>query len=158
MHPHPSGTVTPLNLPSPLLGLVLTSPWLTFSTSAPACTRNATKDLLSAATGRKWSEAFLGTPNPHNSNGDNYNQPLQAPTDWWKDIPVQEMLIVAGKDEILVDDIVAFANTLKVTKKEVTLLVAEGECHDQTNLDISFGYKEPGQQTQLIRSWIKSKL
>lgn len=85
-----------------------------------------------------------------------------APLEWWTGMPVEEVLIVAGKDEILVDDIVAFTERLRrgMRKGEghVTLFVAEGECHDQTNLDVQFGYKEPGEQTKLIRRWIGSKL
>jgi hypothetical protein len=81
-------------------------------------------------------------------------------------LPVEEVLIVAGKDEILVDDVEAFAGSLRAEGDgdggegdgRVVLFVAEGECHDQTNLDVQFGHKEPGEQTKLIRRWIGSKL
>lgn len=110
----------------------------------------------------------MGTTAPHSENADEYNQPIMAEPEWWAGIPVQEVLIVAGKDEILVDDIVVFAERLekgmamgkegKGEGQRVTLFVAEGECHDQTNLDVQFGYREPGAQTKLIRRWIGSKL
>lgn len=110
----------------------------------------------------------MGSPPPHAENADEYNQPIMAEPEWWAGMPVEEVLIVAGKDEILVDDIVAFAERLergmaigkegKGEGKRVTLFVAEGECHDQTNLDVQFGYREPGKQTSLIRRWIGSKL
>lgn len=73
-------------------------------------------------------------------------------------MPVQEVLVVAGKDEVFADDVVAFTDKLKSAVKDITLLVAEGECHDQAYLDIEFGYKEPGAQAKMIRSWIESKL
>jgi acetyl esterase/lipase len=107
----------------------------------------------------------MGTPPPHEANADPYNQAIMASPQWWAGLPVQEVLVVAGRDEILVDDIVAFAEKLREGmgkgedgKEKVTLFVAEDECHDQTNLDVQFGYKEPGQQTKLIRSWVASKL
>jgi acetyl esterase/lipase len=106
----------------------------------------------------------MGTAHPHSENADEYNQPIMAPPSWWQRLPAEEVLIVAGKDEVLVDDIVVFAGRLEEgmamgkVEAKVTLFVAEGECHDQTNLDVQFGYKEPGEQTKLIRKWIESKL
>jgi acetyl esterase/lipase len=151
-----------------LRALVLTSPWVSFSTAAPAFTRNVTKDLITIYTGRKWSVAFMGSEPPHEENADAYNQPIMAPAEWWTGLPVEEVLIVAGKDEILVDDIEAFVGVLRRGMAmggkggegdgRVVLFVAEGECHDQTNLDVQFGYREPGKQTSLIRRWIGSKL
>jgi acetyl esterase/lipase len=171
LHPHPSAatSIPPVTLSAPLRGLVLTSPWVSFSTAAPAFLRNAKKDLITPYTGRKWSAAFMGSEPPHNENADEYNQPIMAPPSWWQGFPAKEVLIVAGKDEILVDDIVIFAGKLEegmaIGKEgkgkgeaKVTLFVAEGECHDQTNLDVQFGYRESGEQTRLIRRWIGSKL
>lgn len=116
----------------------------------------------------------MGSESPHVGNADAYNQPSMAPAGWWKGLMVDKVLIVAGKDEILVDDIVAFAETLEKgmalgvenreavegvkAEEKVTLFVAEGECHDQTNLDVQFGYKEPGEQAKFIRRWIGSKI
>ena len=50
------------------------------------------------------------------ANMDPYNQPFHAPGDWWIDLngTVQDILITAGTDEVLVDDIEAFAEKLKV--------------------------------------------
>ena len=45
---------------------------------------------------------------------DPYNQPGTAPTDWWNDLKTKNILIVAGKDEVLVDDIEAMAKKIQV--------------------------------------------
>ncbi len=47
---------------------------------------------------------------------DSYNQPFRAPDGWWKDLngAVQDLLITAGTDEVLVDDIKAFATKIEV--------------------------------------------
>ncbi len=107
----------------------------------------------------------MGSESPHAENADPYNQPIMAGPEWWKGLPVRDVLVVAGSDEILVDDIVEFAAVLEKGmamgqggQAKVTLFVADGECHDQTNLDVQFGYREPGEQTKLIRRWIGSKL
>ena len=35
---------------------------------------------------------------------DHYNQPVVAPSSWWKDIPVRDVLITGG-EEVLIDEI-----------------------------------------------------
>lgn len=47
---------------------------------------------------------------------DNYNQPFRAPDSWWIDLngAVRDVLITAGTDEVLVDDIRAFALKIEV--------------------------------------------
>jgi acetyl esterase/lipase len=122
--------------------------------AAPAITRNATKDLITTYTGRKWSAAFMGSEAPHEENADTYNQPIMVPAEWWTGLPVEEVLIVAGKDEILVDNIETFTGVLRRGMAmggkggegdgRVVLFVAEGECHDQTNLDVQFGIRSRG--------------
>lgn len=71
---------------------------------------------------------------------------------------MQEVLIVAGKNEVLVDGIRKFVETLRGAKKELTVLVAEGESHDAPIMDLQLGYREPGEQSRLIRSWLGSRL
>lgn len=45
---------------------------------------------------------------------DNYNQPILAPSSWWEDAPVKDVLITGGDEEILVDEIREFAAKFKV--------------------------------------------
>jgi acetyl esterase/lipase len=54
-HPHPSTStpITSLTLPSNLRGVVLSSPWLSFSCTAPPFIRNAKLDLWFPATSLK---------------------------------------------------------------------------------------------------------
>jgi acetyl esterase/lipase len=162
-HPHPSTThpILPVKPSAPFRGCVLTSPWLDFSTSKPSFTSNAPKDYLTIRAGNLWSSTFMGTPAPHTQNADPYIQAIMAPESWWKGVMVQEFLIMAGQDELLVDGIVEFAEGLKRVKGlegRVQVLVAEGEAHDATNGDVSLGFTETGKQGQLMRSWISSKL
>lgn len=100
---------------------------------------------------------------------DEYNQACQAADEWWEDLQVKGVLIVAGKDEVLVDSIRELGETLTRVKdkvqrsrkghlEEVEILIAEGEAHDMTNLDVEFGFTEPGKQAQMIRSWVAEKL
>ena len=50
------------------------------------------------------------------AEADNYNQPFHASDAWWSGLDgvVQQMLITAGTDEVLLDVIAAFAKRMEV--------------------------------------------
>ena len=106
-HPHPS--ITPIELTEPLRAAVLIAPWCSFDSTADSFRRNAYKDCIDASSLIPWSRAFMGQAPP-----DNYNQPLRAPADWWKDSKAEEVLIIAGADEVLVDYIKELASKIEV--------------------------------------------
>jgi acetyl esterase/lipase len=163
-HPHPSRTLSipPLALAAPLRGAVLISPWVDFDTKTPSFLANQGKDCLSQQAGRQWSTAFMGCPWPHTAAADYYNQASSAPSSWWKDLQVENVLVVSGAEEVLLDGIVKFESKLRegLGKDRVEFLIAEGEYHDQPSLDLQIGYKEKdeGLQARKIKSWIASKL
>jgi len=47
---------------------------------------------------------------------DDYNSPSAAPADWWQGVKVESLGIVAGAEEILVDDIRTIAEKMKVIR------------------------------------------
>ena len=107
---HPDSRVPELAQANQLFkGVILLSPWVTFDQSAPAFKTNAKKDVLSGAALRKWSNAFMG-----DATQDNYTSPLDAPPHWWTGFPANDILVLAGGDEVFVDDIQEFAQKLNV--------------------------------------------
>jgi acetyl esterase/lipase len=144
---------------------VLISPWVSFSTSAPSFTENKYKDVIDPQAVTQWSNAFLGSsPTTGQVNGtDYYNEALSAPESWWKGLNVDEVLVVAGAEEVLVDGIREFEGKFRRGVGEgtkVEFLVAKGEYHDQPSIDLQFGYKETdeGVQAKGIKGWVASKL
>jgi acetyl esterase/lipase len=113
-HPHPSTIVPipPVHLSAPLLGAVLISPWISFDVSADSFKRNAWKDCIGVIAGKQWSSAFLGCPWPHEEASDEYNQALTADSSWWRDLKVEQILVTAGEEEVLVDGIREFVEKL----------------------------------------------
>ena len=109
-HPHPSTTVPipSVNLSSPLLGAVLISPWISFDLSTDSFKRNAWKDCIAVESEKQWSSAFLSCPWPHEEVSDEYNQAITADSSWWKDLKVEQILVTAGEEEVLVDGIREF--------------------------------------------------
>jgi acetyl esterase/lipase len=106
-HPHPS--IKPLELSEPLMGALLISPWVCFDTTRPALTANEYKDCVSPHVAPLWAAAYLGK-----SPSDNYNEAVNAPADWWKELKAKQVLITGGTDEILIDSIREIADKIKV--------------------------------------------
>lgn len=114
LHPHPC--VPELKLSEPLCGAAVVSPWGDFRTSAASYARNADNDSIDGPILRKWSAFFMNS-----AQADNYNQPFRASDDWWRNLDsvLQDLLITAGTDEVLVDDIEAFAKRIEVGITEI---------------------------------------
>jgi acetyl esterase/lipase len=106
-HPHPD--VPKIEPTENFRGIALLSPWVTFDVSAPAMKTNQYKDCIKDNTLQYWGEQFLGK-----AKADPYNQPLTASSEWWSTLSVDEILIVAGADEIMIEDIREFAKKLEV--------------------------------------------
>ncbi|KAI5921478.1 hypothetical protein F4810DRAFT_712513 [Camillea tinctor] len=101
-HPHPSiPGIPPRNNGQSFRGAVFLSPWLKFDQLSPSFSRNAQKDCLGGPGLRKWADAYM-----NHALADFYNEPLEALEDWWQDVAARHILILAGEDEILLDDIV----------------------------------------------------
>lgn len=105
----------------------------------------------------------MGEEYPYPSKSDYYNQAITAPENWWEGLKVEEVLVVAGEEEVLVDGIKEFEGKLRRgvgSGTKVELLVAKGEYHDQPSLDLQLGYKEKdeGEQARKIKEWVSSKL
>lgn len=155
-HPHPS--VPALKVSENFRGACLISPWVNFDTTLPSFKYNEFTDILTATAGKQWSQGFMGTPWPHRENTDPYNQAATAPKGWWDNITVDEILVLGGEDEILIDSIKKFGQTLKeALGDKVTTKCIEGEYHDQASLDLVFKYKEPCETAQAIWNWLSAK-
>ena len=106
---HPHAQVPKLELSQNLRGAVLISPWITLDCTAESMTRNKDKDVVTADTIIRWGKVFV-----NGAQRDFYHQALMAPVEWWSKLRVEGILIVAGSDEIMIDDIKAFATKLQV--------------------------------------------
>jgi acetyl esterase/lipase len=61
LHPHPNfQEKLRVNLPSPLAGAILTSPWCKFPFEDESAIRNEGSDFVCRVGGERWSSAFMG--------------------------------------------------------------------------------------------------
>ena len=168
VHSHQAVPRSDFPLQEKFLGLILISPWAHFDHSTPAFTTNAIKDDISIPFLENCSKAFLGTAYPHPQDKDTpYTQPAFAPSEWWKDIPVDQILITGGEDEVLVDGIRGLHRHLVEGlgassdgisgSKHIELVIAKGEAHESPMLDTALGL-QTGESAKRIEGWVRSKL
>ena len=100
---------------------------------------------------------------PFPTKSDFYNHPITAPDNWWEGLKVQEVLIVAGGGEVLIDGIKQFEGQLRRgvgAGTKVEFVIADGGYHIQPTMDLQLGYveKDEGEQAKKIKTWFSSKL
>lgn len=109
---------------TPLSGAVLISPWVVLESSEHSMEANKKSDILSAASLTYWAQNFLG-----GAALDAWNNPLQAPMDWWDSLPVKRILVTYGDKELLRDDVEALGKLLQQRHADTTVLNFSDEVH-----------------------------
>ncbi|KAK5051583.1 hypothetical protein LTR84_003235 [Exophiala bonariae] len=115
----PSDLVAPLaavSSASRFRGLVLLSPWVSFDVTLQSFTKPPGKDYIQAASEKAWSDSYLNESGPCI-----YSEPGLASATQWKDIPVQDILVTAGADELLLDGITKWVDDIKVLSSHSSL-------------------------------------
>lgn len=140
-------------------GVMVLSPWITFSTKADSFKRNAWKDMCSTTALDRWSTSFMG-----DAKEDLYNQPLSAPEGWWKGCSsiVNEVFVGGRKDEVLIDAIVALGDHIQKEWKEpgngeVEIVLVPNEAHDSFIADRLFGADNIQMKVE-VRQWMTKVL
>lgn len=89
-----------------------------------------------------------------------YAEPANAPDSWFSglDSLVDRILITAGGEEILVDDITRFSQTLAQTKSNLTFVVQEEGIHDGPLIDYLSGqsFDDPKSLYPVIVRWLRA--
>ncbi|KAK5048041.1 hypothetical protein LTR84_006231 [Exophiala bonariae] len=153
---HPSPDLPPISLSAndKLKALVLIAPWTSFRLDFPSADRNKYKDIVSPYAGSTWSKDYMG-----GKETSPYAEALNAPDGWWTDARVEQLLAVAGADELLVDPIKEwFAKYEAVNPSTSTLVVAPHEHHIEPIMTLRWGNTTETEQGKAIKSWLKSKL
>ena len=109
---HPCPDVPELEATGKLKALVVIGPWVSFRIDWPSNYYNAYKDIISSEVARRWAMAYLG-----GRKSNNYIGPVEAPATWWKDARVQQLLCVAGTDELLIDPITEWVEKYNVSSQ-----------------------------------------
>ncbi|KAL4863107.1 hypothetical protein BDV12DRAFT_31837 [Aspergillus spectabilis] len=152
LHPHPAVPYIQLPRGKKLAGAFLLSPWVDFSNEAPSLKSNYDKDCISETYLRASSSLFLG-----DAPTDNYNTPLRATSDWWQDLPLRDMCIVAGEYEMLRDNIVAWVDTVRAHNPHFELYIEPGGIHTTAVVDRALKLGMASSEER-FREWVIERL
>ncbi|KAH9986328.1 alpha/beta-hydrolase [Russula compacta] len=129
LHPLPS-IAAPPDLPQPLAGAVLISPWTCTSVDSPSYARNDRKDVLSADT-----YAFLGglVKNGLPAGQEHYTDQLSAPPAWWQglDSVFARVLFTVGGHECPFDHILETSTVISHHVRDTVTFVDPGGVHEE---------------------------
>lgn len=157
---HPLDKIGPVHrVDAPLGGVYLMSPWVKFQSDSVSFTSNV-EDICSdkslSAWGRIYAESVSESRRP-------YIEPATAGPTWFNGLGllVERMLVSAGEDERLKDDIVALAGVLKEKGGvDVRLEVQPGGVHDDPYFDfvLTDTPSQLGSLTPTITQWLMEGL
>jgi len=163
LHPHPD--IPPLSLATPLAGVAIISPPARIShANAESFTRFKDIDILAASTCQHWT-ALLTEHTSFGAEleaGNYWGEAAPAPESWWIGIGnvTRKMLVTAGEEEVLVDDIRVFVNKMEGVQEternsfRFESLIAKGEVHDTALIDFFINGKKSETTTKSIEFMI----
>ncbi|KAH7127343.1 Alpha/Beta hydrolase protein [Dactylonectria macrodidyma] len=145
---HPAPPFPTVKLTAPLRGALLISPWVSFSTQSESFQSCAHRDYVNKLQVFEWADAYC--PSPIRNE---YSEPARAGSDWWKGLPVQEVLVLAGGMEVFHDDVKTLGTNLTAAGVKLKVIECENHTHIECILDAVAGL-EPGQMAYAIWDWL----
>ncbi|KJK65720.1 Ae [Aspergillus parasiticus SU-1] len=149
-HPHPA--IPALNLEEPLAGVILISPWTSLDANPVGLSKD-TGDLITTQVAGPWSSAYLG-----GADKDYYSDASNAPSTWFENLQVKEILVLGGGNEIMRPMIEAFVQKVQVAFPSVELFIGELEAHVAPVFNLYVGSKMETQQGEKLKNWLKKML
>ncbi|RMD40504.1 hypothetical protein DV735_g4636, partial [Chaetothyriales sp. CBS 134920] len=146
---HPSPDLPKVYIDKPLKGLVLIAPWVRFVHQTESVANNKYKDIVTAEVAEVWSSGYLA-----GKETSPYIEPGTADASWWKDAPVEHIVCVAGRDELLFDAITEWVGKYKSVNgpESITFVIGEHEVHIAPLIELRLGDTTPTQQGEAIKS------
>ncbi|TFK59379.1 alpha/beta-hydrolase [Pluteus cervinus] len=150
---HPLDDVPPLQLPGPIRGAYLMSPWSRIRTKVGNQFDGI--DTLHSKHAGKWGqEVAAGVPESKMI----YLEGANVPASWFQGISsvVSRVLITAGGVELLKNDIEEFNDLFSKHHERTEFVIQEGGVHDDPVNDFAFAGSNPkvGDLTPIIIDWL----
>lgn len=160
LHSHPG--VRKIELSRPLAGVFLVSPWLSTTSTGSAFDENKYLDMVSSKIVRTSSRLTLRGRShvAEEREGQGWAMPGEVDVSWYEglDALISKVYITAGKNEVLRDEVVRFAKTVRQSNPEldVKLEVRPKDAHDF--ILIEGDLNTAGDATKNMSAWYKSVL
>lgn len=146
---HSPPFVSPLELDSPVAGVLLICPWVSFESSSGSYSDNASKDVHAAAQMHEWADDFVSL-----EERNNYSEPMIADTDHWRNLNCKDILILRGDYEIFRDDIEELGQNLEKAGVNVKSVNCARQVHIDCILDSQTGL-ESGPMSSAVWEWLE---
>ncbi|KAH8698663.1 lipase/thioesterase family protein [Talaromyces proteolyticus] len=146
-HSHPA--ITNLNVSESLAGTVVIAPWTSLEETV-AGKYDCTGDIITPDAAKPWASAYLGK-----TERDYYTDPVTAPSSWFSNFPVQEILVLGGQNEILLPFIKQFVVKVKTGFPSIEFFIGEGEGHVAPIYNLYVGDKKETKQGHKVKAWLK---
>lgn len=100
----------------PLAGVAAFAPWVNFGTDGASMRDNKFKDCIPPDIQLMWAPQYLRglDGKDKEKQGDAWSEPCRAPLEWWVGAKAEEILFLAGRDEVLFSAIDGFVERFKV--------------------------------------------
>ena len=129
---HPHKEIPPLELAASLKGVFVISPWTSASLEYASIGANKYKDVIPSEASDYWMNTYKGGVSVPS---DAYTEAAIAPASWWENARTQDMLVLAGREEILLGAIEEFVDKYKVSL--IIWLAAKGFANMLTRSSIT---------------------
>lgn len=86
---------------------------------------------------------------------DHWNSLLTAPAAWWADLPVEDIFITYGDDELLRDGASELCDVIQAGHARTTATRFSGELHAHMLMNRFLHINKPCESESAFRSWLK---
>lgn len=154
---HPNPRVDPVRLSKPLLAAFAVSPWVSGRISNPSFEDNGNIDMLSPSMILKSTRRLVeGTGyETEESQGHGWAMPVDVGDTWFDGLSkaTRSLYVTVGRQEILRDQGVVFAETIRRRNSDVHVRLEVGEkaAHDFILVEGMMG--RPGDATRRMKEW-----
>jgi acetyl esterase/lipase len=145
---HYDATFPELKVTTPIAGMLLISPWVSFSTDSESYEVNKLKDIFVMKQVSEWVNVFVVE-----DQRNEYSEPMLTASSWWKRAPVLKILVISGDDELFRDDIRTISCRMKKADLNVRAVNFTNQAHIECILDAETK-DEPGQMSFEIWEWL----
>ncbi|KAJ9625974.1 hypothetical protein H2204_010273 [Knufia peltigerae] len=156
-HQHP--TIDPLALQSgqKFGQALLLSPSGPIASSAPSMFQDPPRDFLTLEMLKGMQIGLSNSCEQGHQVPNEWIAPATAPEEWWIGLPIAEIDIILGDDEILRDDILVISDAIKKHHySAVNVTVGPNELHIQPVFDLMKGTTLDSTGTTAMKAWFNS--
>ncbi|GAB1316438.1 hypothetical protein MFIFM68171_06648 [Madurella fahalii] len=153
---HPNPKAPPVNIGGARFsGAALVSPWVELNSTCESLKSNEPKDILSGTALAYWARNLLG-----DAPLDHWNSPLTAPAAWWADLPVENILVTYGEDELFCDDVARLCEVLQRAHGHARTTTAgfPGELHVHMIINRLLMINKPCRSESVFVEWLTACL